>query len=192
MIKLGKKRIYLIVFISIALLCTLGFLWAYYVTRDIRENVSGALNQAQKVEIKNLILTETKDGKKYWELYAKSGAYDSSLKLVVLSEIMGNFYDKEHNVALSFESSKGTYSDTEKTITLIGKNLVVTKDGSSLVADKIVWSGKDSDIIASGNVEISRNDEFQTLSDKAVFNSDFTFFKIIGKSKVNIFQTSKK
>lgn len=192
MIKLGKKRIYLIVFISIALLCTLGFLWAYYVTRDIRENVSGALNQAQKVEIKNLILTETKDGKKYWELYAKSGAYDSSLKLVVLSEIMGNFYDKEHKVALSFESSKGTYSDTEKTITLIGKNLVVTKDGSSLVADKIVWSGKGSDIIASGNVKISRNDEFQTLSDKAVFNSDFTFFKIIGKSKVNIFQTSKK
>ena len=56
---LSKKKIYFIVFLSIAILCTAGFLWAWFVTRDIRKNVSGALNQSQKVIVKNLILTET-------------------------------------------------------------------------------------------------------------------------------------
>ncbi len=184
---LSKKKIYLIVFLSIAILCTAGFLWAWFVTRDIRKNVSGALNQSQKVIVKHLILTETKDHKKYWELYAKTGSYESSKKVVVLTEIIGNFYDKDKNVALSFESPKGTYEDSTKTVTLEGETLIVSKDGSSILADKIVWGGKNTDITASGNVRIKRNDELATISKKAVFNSDLTFFKIIGDSQTMIF-----
>ena len=184
---LSKKKIYFIVFLSIAILCTTGFLWAWFVTRDIRKNVSGALNQSQKVIVKNLILTETKEQKKYWELYAKTGAYESSNKVVILTEIIGNFYDKDNNVALSFESPLGTYEDLTKTVTLQGETLIVSKDGSSILADKIEWGGKNSDIIATGNVRIKRNKELATISEKAVFNSDLTFFKIIGNSKTMLF-----
>lgn len=184
---LSKKKIYFIVFLSIAILCTAGFLWAWFVTRDIRKNVSGALNQSQKVIVKNLILTETKEQKKYWELYAKTGAYESSSKVVILTEIIGNFYDKDNNVALSFESPLGTYKDLTKTVTLQGETLIVSKDGSSILADKIEWGGKNSDIIATGNVRIKRNKELATISEKAVFNSDLTFFKIIGNSKTMLF-----
>ena len=184
---LSKKKIYFIVFLSIAILCTTGFLWAWFVTRDIRKNVSGALNQSQKVIVKNLILTETKEQKKYWELYAKTGAYESSNKVVILTEIIGNFYDKDNNVALSFESPLGTYEDLTKTVTLQGETLIVSKDGSSILADKIEWGGKNSDIIATGNVRIKRNKELATTSEKAVFNSDLTFFKIIGNSKTMLF-----
>ena len=184
---LSKKKIYFIVFLSIAILCTAGFLWAWFVTRDIRKNVSGALNQSQKVIVKNLILTETKEQKKYWELYAKTGAYESSNKVVILTEIIGNFYDKDNNVALSFESPLGTYEDLTKTVTLQGETLIVSKDGSSILADKIEWGGKNSEIIATGNVRIKRNKELATVSEKAVFNSDLTFFKIIGNSKTMLF-----
>ena len=184
---LSKKKIYFIVFLSIAILCTAGFLWAWFVTRDIRKNVSGALNQSQKVIVKNLILTETKEQKKYWELYAKTGAYESSNKVVILTEIIGNFYDKDNNVALSFESPLGTYEDLTKTVTLQWETLIVSKDGSSILADKIEWGGKNSDIIATGNVRIKRNKELATISEKAVFNSDLTFFKIIGNSKTMLF-----
>ena len=184
---LSKKKIYFIVFLSIAILCTAGFLWAWFVTRDIRKNVSGALNQSQKVIVKNLIFTETKEQKKYWELYAKTGAYESSNKVVILTEIIGNFYDKDNNVALSFESPLGTYEDLTKTVTLQGETLIVSKDGSSILADKIEWGGKNSDIIATGNVRIKRNKELATISEKAVFNSDLTFFKIIGNSKTMLF-----
>lgn len=184
---LSKKKIYFIVFLSIAILCTAGFLWAWIVTRDIRKNVSGALSQSQKVIVKNLILTETKEHKKYWELYAKTGAYESTNKAVVLMEIIGNFYDDENNVALSFQSPMGTYQDSTKTVTLQGETLIISKDGSSILADRIEWGGKNSDIIATGNVRIKRNEDLATVSEKAVFNSDLTFFKIIGNSKTMIF-----
>lgn len=189
---LSKKKIYFITFLSIALLCAIGFLWAWFVTRDIRKNVAGALNQSQKVEVKHLILTETKDQKKYWELYARTGSYDSALKAVVLTDIIGNFYDKEKNVALSFESPKGTYTDADKTVTLTGRTLIVSKDGSSILADKIEWGGKNTDIFAAGNVQITRDEDFATTSNEAVFNSDLTFFKIIGDSEVLIFAPEGK
>ena len=184
---MSKKKVYFITFLSIALLCVAGFLWAYFVTSDIRKNVQGALNQAQQVQVKNLILTETKDAKKYWELYAKGGSYDSRTKLVILTDIIGNFYNEKQEVVLSFESPKGTYEDGTKLITLEGESLFVSKDGSSILADKITWQGKNTDIVATGNVRIKRNDELTTLSEKAVFAPDFTSFKIIGKSQVQIF-----
>lgn len=183
----SKKKIYLIAFLSIALLCTFGFVWSWYVTRDIRKNVEGALNQSQKVEVKHLILTETKDEKKYWELYARTGSYDSANQIVVLTEIIGNFYDKNNNVALSFESPRGTYKEDEKLVTLEGETLIVSKDGSSILANKITWGGKNTNILASGNVRITRNKDFATTSKEAEFNSDLTFFKIIGDSQVQIF-----
>ena len=169
-------------------MCTAGFLWAWFVTRDIRKNISGALNQKQKVIVKNLILTETKDGHKYWELYAKTGSYDSGDEVVVLTNIIGNFYDKDKKVALSFESPKGTYKDSDKTIVLEGETYIVSKDGASILANKMQWGGKGTDIVASGNVRIRKDKDFLTYSEKAVFNSDLTSFKIIGKSKVEIFQ----
>lgn len=189
---LSKKKIYFIVFLSIALLCTVGFLWAWFVTRDIRKNVAGALNKTQKVEVKHLILTETKDHKKYWELYAKTGSYDSASKVVVLTGIIGNFYDEDKNVALSFESPKGTYRDEDKNVILEGETLIVSKDGSSILADKIEWGGKNTDIVATGNVRITRNEDFATISKKAIFNSNLTAFKIIGDSQVQIFATQGK
>lgn len=184
---LNKKKIYIITFSSIALLCLFGFIWSWYVTRDIRKNVQGALNQSQRVEVKHLILTETKNEQKYWELYARTGTYDSSRQVVVLTEIIGNFYDKEKRVALSFESPRGTYDESNKFVTLEGRTLIVSKDGSSILADKITWGGKDTNIIASGNVQITRDKDFATTSKNAEFNSDLTFFKIIGDSQVQIF-----
>ena len=102
-------------------------------------------------------------------------------------EIIGNFYDDENNVALSFQSPMGTYQDSTKTVTLQGETLIVSKDGSSILADRIEWGGKNSDIIATGNVRIKRNEDLATVSEKAIFNSDLTFFKIIGNSKTMIF-----
>lgn len=183
-----KKKIYTIVFALVFALCAVGFIWSWWVTREIRKNTEGALNQSQQVEITNLVLTETKDGKKYWELYAKTGDYDSANGTVILKEIVGNFYDKKEQVVLSFQSPQGSYLESEKIITLRGETLIVAKDGSSITANKFVWKGQDEDIVASDNVVINRNNELITQSEQAVFNSELTYFKIKGKAKSNIFE----
>lgn len=156
-------------------------------TKDLANNFDDATKNEQKVAVSNLILTESKDEKKYWELYAKKGFYEGGKESVVLKDILGNFYDDDENVILSLQAENGTYTEGDKTILLSGNVLVVAKDGSSILADNIVWKGKDEDIIASGNVRINRNNELITESSKAVFNVDLTYFKIEGKSKSKVY-----
>lgn len=185
---MGKKKIYTIIFTAFFAICAFGLIWSWWVTRDIRSNVEDALSQSQQVDVKNLVLTETKDGKKYWELYAKTGEYDSAAGLVNLNEIIGNFYNKDEEVVLSFESPKGSYFESEKVITLTGETLIVAKDGSSITANKFVWKGQNEDIVASEGVTINRNNELITKSDEAVFNSELTYFKVRGKTKSSIYE----
>lgn len=184
---MSKRKIYAIVFSTVAFICLSAFVWSYFVTKEIRENSQDALNKGQKVIVNNLVLTETKDNAIFWELWAKSGEYDSESGLVVLRDIVGNFYGKDNTVVLSFESPKGSYKELDKVIVLEGKTLVAAKDGSSITADRVVWRGKEDDIVASGNVQINRNSELITKSEKATFNSALTYFRIDGKCETRIF-----
>ncbi len=196
MIKLNgmfnKKKVYTVVFVSIFAICSFGFAWSWFVTRNIGKETNQALKQSQKVDVLNLVLTETKNAKKYWELYAKKGNYESGREIISLEDIIGNFYDEDEKVILSFEASEGTYTEEEKVIILSGNVLAVAKDGSSISADRVIWKGKDEDIEAIGNVQINRNDELITKSDKAVFNADLTYFKIIGNSETRLYEEADK
>lgn len=161
-------------------------------TRNIGNQTANALKQSQKIDVSNLVLTETKNAKKYWELYAKKGNYEGGREIVTLEDIIGNFYDENEEVILSFEASKGTYAEEDKVIILSGNVLAVAKDGSSILADRIIWKGKDEDIEAIGNVQINRNNELITKSDKAVFNVDLTYFKITGNSQTRLYEEENK
>lgn len=188
---LNKKKIYTGVFLTVFGICLFGFIWSWVVTKDIRSNSVSDDVKSRRISVSNLVLTETKDEKVYWELYAKKGSYESTSGLVVLENAMGNFYNKENEVVLSVESSRGTYKEDEKIITLEGDTLIVAKEGYSIRADKIVWKGRDEDIVASGNVVVRSKDMFEATSDKAIFNYDFTKFRIEGKCVSSIFDTKK-
>jgi len=187
----NKKKIYSIVFLSVFGICLFGFIWSWVVTADIRSNSASDDTKSRRVVVGNLILTETKDEQVYWELYAKKGSYDSSSGLVVLEDAMGNFYNKNNEVVLSVESNMGTYKEDEKIITLKGDTLIVAKEGYSIKADEIVWKGRDEDIVASGNVVVQSNDDFRATSNKAIFNYDFTKFRIEGKCTSSVFDDIK-
>ena len=154
-------------FLTVFGICLFGFIWSWIVTKDIRSNSVSDEVKNRRVTVGNLVLTETKDEKVYWELYAKKGSYEATTGLVVLENAMGNFYNKENEVVLSVESSRGTYKEDEKIITLEGDTLIVAKDGYSIQADKIVWKGRDEDIVASGNVLVKSKDMFEARSEKA-------------------------
>lgn len=188
---LNKKKIYTGVFLTVFGICLFGFIWSWIVTKDIRSNSVSDEVKNRRVVVGNLVLTETKDEKVYWELYAKKGSYESGTGLVILEDAMGNFYNKENEVVLSVESSKGTYKENEKIITLEGDTLIVAKEGYSIRADEIVWKGRDEDIVASGNVVVRSKDMFEATSDKAIFNYDFTKFRIEGKCVSSIFDAKK-
>lgn len=186
---LNKKKIYIILFSLIVLICLSGFIWSFVVTKDIRnsQKTEKGTEKNQVVSVKNLVLTETKDEEIYWELYAVKGSYDSSKGTVILDNATGNFYNTDNEVVLSFESDLGTYNEETKQITLRGNSLVVAHDGSSIRADEIIFKGKGEDIIAKGNVVVSRNEDFVSYANQARFNSELTFFEISGKTQTNVY-----
>lgn len=149
----------------------------------------------QHAVIKNIIVTETQEEKKYWEFYAKSGEYDSAYNSIQLNDVIGNFYDKNEEVIVSFKSSKGTYDEKTKKVILNGDNLFVSKNGSQLYADELIWQGQDKDILANGNVQYIQDNKIVTKSQKAVFNSTLTNFKVMGNTKTKLYsddETKKK
>ncbi len=184
---MNNKKIYIIIFSLITAVIVFGFVWSWFVTRNINSGANDAAHREQKVAVSNLILTETKNAKKYWELYAKKGSYTSGEKKAQLQDILGNFYNENQEVVLSLKAELGTYDSDEKIIRLNGNVLAVSKDGSSILADEMVWMGKNEGIIASGNVKINKNNQLVTTSDRAVFNSELTYFRIEGKSESKVY-----
>ena len=140
----------------------------------------------QKVDAVGIIITETKQGKKYFEIYGENGSYSNDNSIATLNNVVGNFY-KDGEVAMSFQSSKGQYDEKAGTITLYENTYIVLKDNTSLASDRLVWSGSDNDTIAEGNVKIKKSNEMYALADKCIIGAGYDKFRIVGKTETKIY-----
>lgn len=108
-----------------------------------------------------------------------------------MTNIVGNFY-KDKEVVASFESSRGTYNQQKKQIVLYEKTLIAYKDGSNVSANRMVWSGKDSDIVAEGNVRLELPSKVVVYAQKGTLSSDFKDLKVFGRTKTEIYDNGAK
>lgn len=141
----------------------------------------------QKVNAFGLIITETKNGTKYFEIYGENGHYDNTGKVATLNNVVGNFF-KDGEVSMSFQSSKGAYDENNNSITLYENTYIVLKDETSLEADKLVWSGSDKDTVAEGHIKIRKGKEMTATADKCIIGAGYEDFKIIGKTQTKIYK----
>ncbi|MBR1680814.1 LPS export ABC transporter periplasmic protein LptC, partial [bacterium] len=148
----ARKKAYAIAFFILALILLWAFLSAGFLTTGFSRSQVKTGKNRQEVEVSSMILTETKEDKKFWEIYGETGTYNSDEKIAMFKNVIGNFYDKNNEVAMSFESSQGTYNEEKNQIILYNETFIVIKGGISLKADRLVWSGSDKDIIATGNI----------------------------------------
>jgi LPS export ABC transporter protein LptC len=185
-----KRKIYLFVILSIIFVMLWAFVSAGLITANFnRAQVKGGAND-QKVNAFGLIITETKQGKKYFEIYGESGSYSNDHSVATLNNIVGNFY-KDDEVAMSFQSSKGSYDEKKGVITLYEHTYIVLKDNTSLESDRLIWSGSDKETVAEGNVKIKKSDEMYALADKCIISPGYDKFKIIGQTQTKIYGKDK-
>lgn len=169
-----------------------AFISAGIITHNFNRSQLSGEKDRQEALINGIILTETKNEHKYWEIYGETGAYDSDNGVALLDNCIGNFYDSENQVSMSFESTKGTYNEAKKQIILYQDTHIVIKDGTSLEADRVTWSGSDSPVYASGNVRITRNKEFLATADAVEISPDYDKFKISGKAVSKMYDSKEK
>lgn len=181
-----KKRAYLFVMLGILFVLSWAFISAGLITSNFnRAQVKNSINE-QKVDAVGIIITETKEGKKYFEIYGETGAYSNDHSIATLHNVVGNFY-KEGEVAMSFQSSKGSYNEKEGSITLYENTYIVLKDETSLAADKLTWLGNDKETVAEGHVKIRKGKELMATSEKCIIGAGYDKFKIVGKTQTKLF-----
>lgn len=190
--KLSRKQtIYAVVFLVVVGVLAWAFISAGIITRNFsRQQLVGTENR-QELDVSSIIITESKNDKKYWEIYGETGSYNSDNKVALLENVTGNFYSN-NEVSMSFESSQATYNETKKQIILYKNTHIVIKDGTSLYCDRLIWSGSDKDVLAKGNIKIIRNKELLVTAQQAVIDPNYSKFKIIGKTVTKLYQTKEK
>ncbi len=182
-----KQKAYIATFVAIIGLLAWAFISAGVITHNFNRSQLQTDQDRQEAQIDGIILTETKDEKKYWEIYGETGNYDSKNGVAMLDNVVGNFYDDKNEVSMSFESSKGTYNENKGQIILYQDTFIVLKDLTTLRANKLVWSGSDVPTVAEGNVRITRNDELLATAKKVIISPNYETFKIVGNTVSKVY-----
>ncbi len=182
-----KQKAYIGAFAAIVGLLAWAFISAGVITHNFNRSQLQTDQDRQEAMINGIILTETKDEKKYWEIYGETGNYDSKNGVAMLDNVIGNFYDENNEVSMSFESSKGTYNEKKEQIILYDDTFIVLKDLTTLRANKLVWTGKDVPIVAEGNVRITRKSDLLATAKKVEISPDYNTFKIIGNTVSKVY-----
>ncbi|MBQ4123184.1 LPS export ABC transporter periplasmic protein LptC [bacterium] len=177
-----KNLAYIILFSVITIACLWAFVSAGMLTKSFKNKLIDQTYKNKEANVESLLFTETKDGKKLWELYADTGTYSDLSNVVLLEDIIGNFYE-ENKVKASFKAKRGTYNTTKKEIILYEDILIVYTDGTNIRAEKIIYAGKEKDILAQGNVRIEKPDEAVIMGTKAILKGDFSDFNIEGRTQ---------
>ena len=185
-----KRTKFSIIFIFIILgLGIIAFIFASKWTRDFQELLKsqGAIEHAK---VNDVVITETKDGLKYWEIYAAVGEYDADKIQATLTDIVGNYY-QNNEVVMSFTAPKGVYNSENKEVSLLENVRVVGKDDAEMTTDKLSWVTTDNIIKAEGNVTINKANELIALSNKATLTTDFKKIEIIENAELRIYKDYK-
>lgn len=187
-----KKKIYISVFATIIGILVWAFVSAGIITHNFRRSQLSGEQDRQEAQINGIILTETKNEKKYWEIYGETGNYDSKTGVAILNNVIGNFYGDNNEVAMSFESTRGTYNSEKKQIILYDNTKIAIKDGTVLNTDKLVWSGSEKPVKAEGGVKIIRGKDLLATADKAIIEPGYKAFKIQGHTVSKIYDIKEQ
>ena len=179
-----KKRAYLIASLAFIFVMLWAFISAGIITGNFNRSQLGNKDD-RKVEAIGIIITETKQGTKYFEIYGENGNYSDDRSVATLNNVLGNFY-RDGEVAMSFQSSKGSYDEKAGTITLYDNTYIVLKDGISLNTDKLTWYGSDKDTIAEGHVVVKKGNELTATAKKGIIGPGYQKFKIVGETTTKI------
>ncbi len=178
--------LYAVLFGVIALACFGAFIYSGVITKSFKHKILDQTYASKEANIENLLVTETKDGQKLWELFADKGIYAEVNGIVLLESLIGNIYE-DNKVKASFKADKGTYNSETKQIILYDNVIMVYVDGTSIKTDRLKYSGKHEDIIAEGNVKIEKPNEVIVMGSNAVLSGDHKKFDIKGRTETHFY-----
>lgn len=185
-----KKRVYLTIVLAITGILLWAFVTAKVITHDFKRQMNGSKQTQQEAIVKGVILTETKNDQKYWEIYGDTGHWNGNSGIAQLDGVLANFY-KDNKVSMSLKSSKGTYDSESKVITLYEDTFIAIDGGITLNADKLTYINSSEPIVAEGHIKIRKDNSLISTADKIVISPNYEDFKIIGHTVSKVYEDKK-
>ena len=186
----NKDKFYIILVSVIVIALLWAFLSAAFITKNFKRNAANNTLDNKRVFVEDLLLTETKEGKKYWEIYAEKGYYEDNRKMAYIGDAIGNFYENEEVIA-SFQSPRATVNSETGKIILYDRSKLMYKDFTSIVADEFIYQGNKNPVYAKGNVVIEKPGELYIKGENAVLSEDMTHFTVNGKVDTKMYEKRK-
>lgn len=185
-----KKRVYLMIMLALTGVLLWAFVTAKVITHDFKRQMSGNKQTQQEAIVKGVILTETKNDQKYWEVYGDVGHWNGTTGVAQLDGVLANFY-KDNKVSMSLKSSKGTYDSETKVITLYEDTFIAIDGGITLNADKLTYVNSSEPIIAEGNIKVRKDNSLISTADKIIISPTYDDFKIMGHTVSKVYEDKK-
>ena len=185
-----KRTKFSIIFITtFFILIVIAFIFANKWTKDFQKFLLEQ-GSTEHATVKDVVITETKDSIKDWEVYAAVAEYDNNKVTATMHDIVGNYY-KDGKVVMSFAAPKGTYNSETKKIELTESVKVVGKGNIKLTADKLSWVTTENKVYAEGNVIVNKNDEIIAISNKGSITKDFKEMEISDNAELRVYKEYK-
>ncbi|MBO6180339.1 LPS export ABC transporter periplasmic protein LptC [bacterium] len=185
-----KKRVYLMIALALTGVLLWAFATAKLITHDFKRQISDNKQPQQEAIVKGIILTETKNDTKYWEVYGDTGHWDGNSGIAQLNGVLANFY-KDNKVTMSLKSSKGTYNSESKVITLYEDTFIAIEGGITLNADKLTYVSSSDPIVAEGHIKVRKDNSLISTADKIIISPNYEDFKIIGNTVSKVYEDKK-
>lgn len=186
-----KKKLYITIFSLIIFVLIWAFISAAFITKSFKKDLAENKLNNKKILVEDLLLTETKNGKKYWEIYADGGYYEDNEKIAYIINSVGNFYDENEEVIASFKSPQGIINSETGEIKLFNRSELMYKDFTSIIADEFNYQGEDKPILAKGKVIIKNPQKFKITADNAYLTDNMTKISVKGKVITKIYEKGK-
>lgn len=132
--------------------------------------------------VQNANLTETKNGKTSWELQVNTLTYDVKKEGATMEGIQGKFYAEDGTI-MTVTADTGTVNMQTKNVVLTKNPKGITSDNGTLTADKVTWLNDKRQVLAEGNVHITKDDTVAT-SQKATMDVAINKAKLEKDAKV--------
>lgn len=172
----NKKNI---IIILVLILVGIGSYYFMISDNSVKNKNDDAVNN---ITYSGNTIVEEKDGKKIWELTAKTLEIDPTTRNTILKDIQGSFYQNNGEV-INLTAPEAVYDVNKRDIIIKGLVQVSSSNGSTLKVDKLQWQAQEGKLIGDGNVILTK--ENTVLSgDHIIAEDGLTRVKVQGNAKI--------
>ena len=127
-------------------------------------------------------IVEEKDGKIIYELDAEKMIVEAATQNAEFENINGKFYQAEGKF-VEITAKRGNYNHQTGDVHVEGDVVVTDSEGAKLTGGSLDWLGKEEILIATGNVQISK-DDMRGYGDRAEATNGLRHFKLKGNARI--------